>query len=74
MDDALQKLARAMAGVFDRIIRTEIVHSEQEQIAVSERMAADGWHLAAASNAGLDGGRIRLTFLPASAFKKEPSE
>ncbi len=46
-----------------------IVSSEAEWHAALEEMALKGLRLAASSNAGLPKGKVRLTFLPQSAFK-----
>ncbi|AEI71044.1 hypothetical protein [EBPR siphovirus 2] len=50
-------------------MQTRIVSSEAEWLAAVDEMELKGLRLAASSNVGLPKGRVRLTFLPKSAFK-----
>jgi hypothetical protein len=47
-----------------------IVSSEEEIADIGKRMSAEGYRIAAISNAGLPPGKACLTYLPNSAFKK----
>lgn len=49
-------------------MKTVIVRSDAEFARAYQDHHRDGWGLAAVSNAGLEKGTARLTFLPLSAF------
>jgi hypothetical protein len=55
------------------MMKTFIIHTEEEADKLVEEMEREGYTLAAMSNAGLVTG-WRFTFLPKEAFEKQETE
>lgn len=68
MDMTPESIAKLREFFKNDPMKCEVVDNKDAIEAAIERHAKEGRRLAAVSNAGLSDGKMRLTFLPESAF------